>query len=151
MLLVIHLSFVVTKPNNGPLTHWKHVFFLQLHFTFFMHLWCSNVTLLQYYSFAWKISTEISKQSARRTEPVVLSDRTRGSGHKLKLRRFLLNIRKHLVLTVRVTENWHRLPRESVESTSLELSRNHLNRVLGNWLQVSLLEHGLTTWPPEVP
>lgn len=74
----------------------------------------------------------------------MLSDRTGDSRHKLKLRRFLLNIRKHLFLTVRVTENWHKLPRESMESTSLELSRNHLNRVLGNWLQVSLLEHGWT-------
>ena len=51
---------------------------------------------------------------------VVPSDRTGGNGHKRKHRRFLLNMRKHFV-TVRVTEQWHRLPREVVESPLLEI------------------------------
>ncbi|KAK4828399.1 hypothetical protein QYF61_026153 [Mycteria americana] len=64
---------------------------------------------------------------------VVPSDRTRGDGHQLKHRRFPLNTRKHFV-TVRVTKHWHRLPREVVESPSLEIRRNHLDTVLVNLL-----------------
>ncbi|KFV46214.1 hypothetical protein N328_10228, partial [Gavia stellata] len=41
------------------------------------------------------------------------------NGHKLKHRRCCLNIRKHF-FPVRVTERWHRLPREAVKSPSLE-------------------------------
>jgi len=60
---------------------------------------------------------------------VVPSDRTRGSGHKLKLRKFQLNMRKNN-FTVRVTEHWHRLPREAVESPSLEILKTLLDKVL---------------------
>ncbi|KFZ68553.1 hypothetical protein N338_00564, partial [Podiceps cristatus] len=52
-------------------------------------------------------------------------------GHKLKQRRLPLNIRKHF-LTGRVTEHWHRLLREAVESASLETFKSHLDIVLGN-------------------
>ena len=64
---------------------------------------------------------------------MVPSDRTRGDGHKLKHRRFPLNIRKHF-FTVKVTEHWHRLPREVVESPSLKILKSHLDMDLGNWL-----------------
>lgn len=39
----------------------------------------------------------------------VASDRTGGNRHKLKSRRFPLNIGKHF-LTVKVTEHWQSLP-----------------------------------------
>ena len=64
---------------------------------------------------------------------VLSSDRTRGSGHRLKHRRFHLNISK-LFFTVRVTEHWHRLHREVVEAPSLKKFKNWLDMVLGNWL-----------------
>jgi len=57
---------------------------------------------------------------------VVLSDRTRGNGHKMKHRKFYLNMRKSF-FTLRVTECWNRLPREVVESLSLEILKTHLD------------------------
>ncbi|KFV81130.1 hypothetical protein N308_05494, partial [Struthio camelus australis] len=55
------------------------------------------------------------------------------NGHKLKHRRFCVNRRKKF-FPVRVTEHWHRLPREAVESPSLEIFQSHLDMVLGNVL-----------------
>jgi len=59
----------------------------------------------------------------------VLSDRTRGKGHKLKHRKFRLNMRKNYFL-LRVMEPWNRLPREVVDSPSLELFKTRLDKVL---------------------
>ncbi|KFV75257.1 hypothetical protein N308_06673, partial [Struthio camelus australis] len=55
------------------------------------------------------------------------------NGHKLNHRKFHLNLRKNF-FTVRVTEHWNRLPREVVESPSLEISKSHLDTILGNVL-----------------
>ena len=73
--------------------------------------------------------------------PVVPSARTRGNGHKLKHRRVCLSI-GNTFFTVRVTEHWHRLPKEVVESPSLEVFKSHLDTVLRNQLWVALLEQG---------
>ena len=60
---------------------------------------------------------------------MVSCDRIRGSGQKLECSRFRLNIRKHF-FTVQVTEHWHRLPREAVESPSPEIFKTHLDAIL---------------------
>jgi len=60
---------------------------------------------------------------------VVPSDRTRGNRHKQKQRKLQLNMRKNF-FPLRVTEPWPRLPREVVDSPSLELFKTHLDVVL---------------------
>jgi len=53
----------------------------------------------------------------------------RGNGHKLKQRKFQLKMRKNF-FPLRVTEHWHRLPREAVESPALEIFQPRLDKVL---------------------
>jgi len=60
---------------------------------------------------------------------VVPSDSTRGNEHKLKHRKFQLNMRKNF-FTLRVTEHWNRLPRGAVDSPSLEIFKTCLDEVL---------------------
>jgi len=77
---------------------------------------------------------------------VVPSDRTRGNGHKLKPRKFQLKMN---FFPLRVTEPWPRLPREVVESPSLEIFQTRLDAVLCSLLWVTLLGQGVELGDPQ--
>ena len=55
---------------------------------------------------------------------VVCSNRTRSNGLQMEHRKFCTNMWKNFM--VRVTEHWHRLPREVGASPSVEILKTHL-------------------------
>jgi len=93
---------------------------------------------------AYKYLESGCQEDGARLFPVVPSDRTRGNGHSLKQRKFQLNMRKNF-FPLRVMEPWHRLPREVVESPSLEIFKTRPDKVLCSLLWVTLLWQGSWT------
>jgi len=78
---------------------------------------------------AYKYLKDGCQEHGSRLFWVAPSNRTRGNVHKVKHRKFHLNMRKNF-FPLRVMEHWNRLPREVVESPSLETFKTCLDKVL---------------------
>ncbi|KAK4818233.1 hypothetical protein QYF61_008723 [Mycteria americana] len=84
---------------------------------------------LQFWAPHYKRDIEVLEHVQRRATKLARSNRRRGNGLKLHQGRFRLDIRK-FYFTERVIKHWTRLPREVVESPSLEVFKRHVDVVL---------------------
>ncbi|KAK4822829.1 hypothetical protein QYF61_020123 [Mycteria americana] len=76
-----------------------------------------------------RFSLEKRKLGKTSSQYPIASDRTRGNGLKLHQKRFRLAIRNNF-FTERVIKHWNRLPREVVESPSLEVFKRCVDMAL---------------------
>lgn len=100
--------------------------------------------------FVSRMATLLSLQVEEETDCLAVPCKSaRDDGCKLKYRKFCLYVGKNFS-SVRVTEHWHRLPEEVVESPSLEFFRRGLGTVMSHLLQLTELWVGwCTRWSPE--
>ncbi|PKU34515.1 hypothetical protein llap_15179 [Limosa lapponica baueri] len=82
---------------------------------------------------AYKYLKSGCQEDGVRLFSVVPSDRTRGNGHKAEHRKIHLDMWKNF-FTLRTSETWNRLPRELVESPSLEIFKTCLDAFLSSLL-----------------
>lgn len=89
----------------------------------------------------YKYFTGENEEQGARVFSVVPTDTTRGDGHKINNREFDLNIGEHCFTVSGRTQEL--LPREAVDSPTMEVFKTQLNRVMGSLAYLNHIEqHG---------